>query len=332
VARHRERGERGAVSGERIGIGLYWAASCGGCDLAVLEIHEQLIGIIDAVELVFWPCIMDFKYSDVERMPDGHIDVCLFNGGIRTEENARIARLLRSKSRIMVAYGACSYLGGIPGLANLFSTWSVLERAFCTSESTSNPIGILPEPRTPLGNGREIELTPLLDCVQTLAGVVDVDYSVPGCPPTGEQTLGVLEAVISGTLPGPGAVIGAGHRSVCDECRLERTETRIREFRRPHQAVPDGVHCLLEQGLVCMGPATRSGCRAACIGANMPCRGCYGPAEGVVDQGAKMIAMLGSLVDSEDEEEIARCIATIVDPVGTFYRFGLPGSILGRSR
>ncbi len=320
------------MSEDRIKVGLYWAASCGGCDMSVLEIHEKLIDVLTSVEFVFWPCILDFKYPDVERMPDGHIDVCLFNGGIRTEENRHIARLLRRKSRVMVAHGACSYMGGIPGLANLGSTWSMLERVYCTSESTSNPIGILPEPRTRLGGGREITLTPLLDCVMTLGQVVQVDYSMPGCPPTAEQTLAVLEALVSGRMPAPGSVIGAGDRTVCDECRFERTETRVSEFRRPHQAVPDGVSCLLEQGFVCMGPATRSGCGAGCIDAHMPCRGCYGPAEGVVDQGAKMISMIGSLVDSDDEEEIARCIDTIQDPVGTFYRFGLPGSILGRSR
>lgn len=320
------------MSGGRIKLGLYWAASCGGCEISVLEIHERLLEVLESVEIVFWPCVMDFKYADVERMDDGHMDLCLFNGAIRTEENAHLARLLRRKSKVMVAYGACSYMGGIPGLANLSSSWSMLERVYWSTESTDNPEGILPDAGTPVGDGSSLELTPVLDCVKTLGQVVTVDYFVPGCPPVADQTWNVLEAAVSGRLPERGSVIGAGEKSVCDECRFERRETRIRRFVRPHEVVPDGTTCLLEQGIVCTGPATRSGCGAACPEANMPCRGCYGPADGVIDQGAKMISMIGSLVDSDDEAEIARAVDGIVDPAGTFYRFGLPGSILGRSR
>ena len=78
-----------------------------------------------------------------------------------------------------------------------------------------------------------------------------------------------------------------------------------------------------------MGSATRSGCDAQCLKANMPCRGCYGPAEGVYDQGAKIASAIGSLVDSQgNSERSAKIVEGIVDPVGTFYRFGMSNSIL----
>ena len=110
-------------------LALYWAASCGGCEIAFLEIQEHLLELADAVDLVFCPCLVDTKYADLRALPDGAIDLCLFNGAIRTEENAHLARLLRQKSRALVSFGACAALGGIPGLANLTEPAALLERA-----------------------------------------------------------------------------------------------------------------------------------------------------------------------------------------------------------
>ena len=89
---------------------------------------------------------------------------------------------------------------------------------------------------------------------------------------------------------------------------------------------------MLAQGLVCMGPATRSGCEAACIQGNMPCTGCCGPTSRVRDQGAKILSCLASLVESKEDAEIDRVLNTMPDPVGTFYRYCLPGSLLRRKK
>ena len=68
-------------------LALYWAASCGGCEIAVLGINEKILDVAAAFDIVFWPCATDGKVHDVEKMADGEIDVCLFNGGIRTSEH-----------------------------------------------------------------------------------------------------------------------------------------------------------------------------------------------------------------------------------------------------
>ncbi|MCP4679308.1 MAG: oxidoreductase [Deltaproteobacteria bacterium] len=316
----------------KLKLGLYWAASCGGCDIAVLEIHEKVLDLLEVAEIVFWPCVMDFKYKDVENMRDEEIDVCLFNGAIRNEENQAVADLLRKKSKTLVAYGSCSMAGGIPGLANLNRRAEMFDRIYRTTESTDNPNGTLPKAMTDLGDGKTIALPEVYPHVKTLHQVVDVDYFIPGCPPTDEQTWAVIESIASGDLPAAGSVVGAGLKAVCDECPFEKTDAKVNQFKRPHEVIPDGTSCLMEQGLVCMGPSTRSGCRAQCLNANMPCRGCYGPAEGIADQGGKMIATIGSIIDSEDEKEIAKCVDQLVDPAGTLYRFGLPTSLLEKSK
>ena len=84
---------------------MYWAASCGGCEIAVLNTHEKILDVDANFEVVFWPVAMDAKYKDVEAMEDGSILLTLFNGGIRNDENAQLARLLRKKSKILVAFG-----------------------------------------------------------------------------------------------------------------------------------------------------------------------------------------------------------------------------------
>jgi F420-non-reducing hydrogenase small subunit len=312
-------------------VALYWAASCGGCDIGLLEIGENLLKLIDAVDIVFWPVAMDVKYKDVEAMEDGSIDVCLFNGSIRSSEQEHIAKLLRAKSKVMIAYGACAYQGGIPGLANMYNREMLMERAYLETPSTENPDKVLPQTSYQAPEG-ELTLPLLFDTVKTLAQTVKVEYIIPGCPPEAETTWMALEALINGNMPPVGTVITDSVKSVCDECPRKRDVKKIKKFHRTYEIIPDPEICLLEQGLPCAGIATKGGCGARCPKAGMPCTGCYGPVDGVIDQGAHFMNAIASVIDSNDPEEIAKIIADIRDPAGTFYRYSLPDSVLRRAR
>ena len=308
---------------------FYWAASCGGCEITIAELFMRLITVGELVDIVFWPCAMDFKYDDVEAMEDGEIDVCFFNGAIRTSENEHLAKLLRQKSKILVAFGSCANEGGIPALANLFDAASILERVYKTIPSLDDTRGTIPVPSTQMPEG-EITLPTFYDRVKTLAQTVDVDYYMPGCPPVVEQVWNVLQVILSGQLPAKGAVIGADDKTNCDECPRQKVQAgmRIVEFKRPHEVELDPDLCFLAQGVLCYGPATRAGCGRPCIEGNMPCRGCYGPPDGVVDQGAKLLSAIGALIDTDNPDEIEHTLDSLVDVVGTFYRFSLADSIL----
>ena len=308
----------------------YWAASCGGCDIAILEIGTKILDIAEVADIVFWPCVFDFKYSDVESMDDNSIDICLFNGAIRTSEQEYLAKLLRRKSKVLVAYGSCACEGCIPGLSNVSTKKGTLNNSFLETPSTDNPDKIIPQTKVTVPEG-ELELPEFYETVKTLKDVVDVDYFVPGCPPVVHQTWNVLKAFVDNELPEKGSVIGANKKAVCDECPKERDEkAKIKGFKRPHEIILEDNKCLLEHGIICMGPATRGGCEAQCPVANMPCRGCYGPPEGVVDQGMKMLSAISSMIDSNDPEEIEKIVDGICDPLGTLYRFGLPNSTFKR--
>ena len=177
----------------------------------------------------------------------------------------------------------------------------------------------------------------LFETVRTLDQVVRVDYYMPGCPPESPQIAAVVGLIIQALkgeaqLPPAGSVLGVGDSTVCDECQRKREEKTITEFRRMATFQPNPTDCLLEQGILCAGLATRSGCQARCPSANMPCIGCYGPAPDVIDQGARMMSAVASVVGSDDPKEIRRIMEGIVDPAGTFYKFSLPASLLGHAR
>ena len=108
-----------AETKEKLKFAFYWAASCGGCEIAVLDINEAILDVLKIADVLFWPVAMDVKYKDVEAMEDKHIDVCFFNGGIRNSEQEHLAKLMREKSKFLVAFGACATIGGVPSLANI---------------------------------------------------------------------------------------------------------------------------------------------------------------------------------------------------------------------
>ncbi|MFN2222959.1 MAG: oxidoreductase [Chloroflexota bacterium] len=312
---------------------MYWAASCGGCEIAVLNIGEKILDVDANFDVAFWPVAMDAKYKDVEAMPDKSITLTLFNGGIRNEENEHLAKLLRQKSAILVAFGSCATEGCIPGMAN-FSNPTDIFNAVYDSASTENPDGIRPVYNWQTPEGPAIHIPVFNQTVRTLDQVVDVDYFMPGCPPESHQIAAVVELVIKALkgeaeLPPPGSVIGAGGSTVCDDCPRERNIKKIKKFVRIHEVEEiDPDLCLLEQGILCNGPATRNGCGALCPQAGAACIGCYGPAEGVVDYGARLMTAVASVIDSRDPDEIEAILDGIPDPAGSFYRFSLAHSLL----
>ncbi len=243
----------------------------------------------------------------------------------------------------MVAFGSCAYEGCIPALSNLTSKEATFNTVYKNNPSLDNPQGFIPTTSVQVAEG-ELTIPEFFDTVNSLDQVVDVDYYLPGCPPEPEQIWAVLQVIVSalteGTpLPPKGSIVGVSNAAVCEECNLKKDEKTITRFYRPHEIVPEPGLCLLEQGLMCMGPATRGGCDALCPKVGIGCRGCYGPMPGVEDQGAKMLSAIASVIGAGDETmeeaqleaEIQAVVDTIADPAGTFYRFSMAHSLLRRA-
>ena len=281
---------------------------------------------------------MDFKKKDIEALDDGEIAVSFINGAIRLEEQEKMVKLLRQKSGLVVAFGACAHIGGIPGLGNFCTKETIFQRVYQEVPTVENPKGITPQEKTTVAVG-ELTLPEFYDTVKTLAQTIAVDYYLPGCPPPPDLVMNAVNAILKGELPEKGAVL-APKKALCDTCPRNETKPEklsIKEIKRPYEIIVDPEKCFLEQGLICHGPFTRSGCGETCITANMPCRGCFGPLDGVTDQGAKGLSAIVSILGLEDEEkmtdnEVKELIDGVADPAGTFYRYSLPASLLKRKR
>jgi len=318
---------------------FYWAASCGGCEIAVLDINEKILEVIKNADILFWPVAIDTKYKDVEALPDNYFDFCFFNGSIRNSEQEHLAKLLRKKSKNLVAFGSCACEGCIPGLANLYKKEDILKRAFLETESTKNPKEIIPQEAIPY-NGEKIVSSEFYSQVFPLDEIVTVDYYLPGCPPPTGLIILAMEKIFNNEDIFKKSVL-APVKSLCDTCeRNESFPKKLPAIKRMIDIQPDPKTCFLAQGIICLGPATRSGCNNLCIKGNAPCSGCLGPLPEVVDQGAKMISALASILLLDEERKnyedfyqiLERELAKIKDPIGTFYMYSLAKAILNKRR
>lgn len=306
-------------------VAFYWCASCGGCEEAVLDLAEGVLNVVAAVDIVFWPVALDFKAKDIEAMDDGEIAISFVNGAVRTSHQLEMARLMRRKSKLVVAFGACAQMGGIPGLANLTTAKDTLREVYGDGDLPALEFR---------ANGHTLKLPKLFDCVFALDRAIPVDYYVPGCPPSPKIVTEMFQTLLDGPLPEPGAVLAPDH-AMCDECPRRDgrpQELKLDRFHRVHERIIDTDKCILAQGIPCLGPATRAGCGSRCIAGNMPCTGCFGPTSRMRDYGGKALCSIASVIDGNEVAEIDRVFEGIVDPVGTFYRYSLPSSFLERKR
>jgi len=324
------------IMGKKYLMAIVPGEVCGGCDMAIIDLHEKLLDVLGDIEIVYWPIAMDFKEEDIDTLEE--IDIAIFQGGIRTEKQKELVEKVARKSRVKIAFGACACFGGIPDLADLYGSENILKTAYLESPSTTNDVGVIP------GRCSEKSLVcapKLLEENYKVDDIIDVDIYMPGCPPPTDLIGEAIEILLRHFKEGKpiqkGLVI-APIKTLCDECDREKPETiEISKFRRIHEGEVDPKKCFLAQGIICLGPITRGGCGLKCIKANMPCRGCMGPAPEVIDPGAKMVSALAALVEIANEpklsdEELAERVKQIQDPVGLFYRFTFGLNILQKVR
>jgi F420-non-reducing hydrogenase small subunit len=224
--------------------------SCSGCHISLLGLGEDLLSVLNHLEIVFSPLLMDQKNAQP-------CDLGIVEGAPRNEDDVKHLKELREKAKKIIAIGSCACYGGITGLANLTSAEGILAEAYQSAP------------------GKTPKLQPR---IYPLDHFITVDWYIPGCPPLPNVLAEALIALINGKEP--------PHHNlpVCAECK-RKAEIKINEkFVRSIEKVPEPNECLLSQGYICLGSVTRGGCEATCTKAGLPCLGCRGPADRVLSE------------------------------------------------
>ena len=275
-----------------------WLNSCSGCEIAILNLGETLLAVLPQLEFVHIPVLMDHKYfgqtgeGDVHHLEIPPAVVGLISGGIRNQEHLEVAEAMRRSCQVVIALGTCATHGGIPSLINSFDNEDLFERYYRGSETTD-----------PHATPNDPVLPGLLDRTYALDEKIKVDLYLPGCPPHPDQIGEAIVALLEGRAP------QLPTKSVCDTCpTIREGKGKVKKVRRfiqnahfePGTPLSE-MHCLLEQGYLCMGPVTRAGCAGAqgvaprCLVARVPCRGCFGP---VQHDGNQLLDMLNALASN----------------------------------
>jgi F420-non-reducing hydrogenase small subunit len=312
-------------------VAIYWLGACAGCDESIVDLNEAILPVTDAVDIILWPVAMDFKLEKIRSMQDGEIALSIISGSVRNSDHQEMAELLRKKSQTVLAFGTCACFGGSPGLANFTTKEDIFNWVYRDAPTVVNPKNSFPQPKSNV-NGKTLTLPEFFDHVYTLNQFIEVDYYLPGCPPTPDLISNALNSFLSSTLP-PKRSSLAPSKALCDTCprnKMKPSRLEIKSFKRIHHVDADPEICFLAQGIICLGPATRTGCGEACIRINIPCRGCFGPVPSIAGFSPKYLSTLTSLIQVEKDEDIEKAVDSIDDPAGLLYRFTQPSSILGR--
>lgn len=272
-----------------------WLNSCSGCEISIVDMGERLLDVLQVADIVHIPALVDSKYfgplGDQKHLSLPEADVGLISGGIRNEEHLEVAHEMRRKCKIIIALGTCATHGGIPALANSYTPGQIMERAFTTE--TTDKTDAYPSDGVPR----------MLETCCAVDEKIKVDIYLPGCPPHPDQVFNALVALVQGKP------LSVSNKSVCDTCpTVRKGKGELKQVRRflqapQYQAADEPLNqmrCLLEQGLLCMGPVTHAGCGGdavtpRCISARVPCRGCSGP---VRHEGNQLLDMLNALASN----------------------------------
>lgn len=165
-------------------ISTDWLAACAGCHMSLLDIDERIAEIAELVEIRSTP-ITDLKVPDKEGVTVG-----MLTGAVNLSTHEEVAHRMRSRCKILVAFGDCAVFGGVVAQRNMCGLKAALERAYIETESTDTS-GKIPT---------DSELGVPTD-VRALHEIVPVDVFLPGCPPDPDIIYYVLCELANGRIP-----------------------------------------------------------------------------------------------------------------------------------
>ncbi len=245
----------------KIKVAFMQLSDCWGCHQSLINTHLGLLSVLPALEIVYWPAIVDFKHESLKAREPGSILVGFVEGAIRTKADLDNAKLMREKCALIINFGSCACYGSVAGLANQWDIETLKKRKFTEVESATNETPTIPTENLPEFQEKIINVDKF----------INVDAYMAGCPPRPEQIVSAI-AFLLGQKPLPMSDL-----AFCNDCSLN-TEG-----------------CLMENGTMCFGPITSMGCSLKCTGNNNPCVGCFGPSRTIAARAEKLNEMSKNL-------------------------------------
>lgn len=227
--------------------------------MALVDLHEKLLQLMDTMEFVRIPVLMDEK-----GYPSANVGI--IEGAIRSDHDRKAAIALRESVKTLIAFGTCAVYGGPSGIGWLHKPDSLLDTVFRSGPTT--------EPAT----GNDETLPELEQSVVPIDEVVPVDLYLPGCPPHPywiAQALGALHDPEQHVLE---------QKTVCSMCdRVMKKQSGV-SLQKGAVSAPDEKTCLLSQGIVCLGSVTMQRCQSPCPNRGIACTGCAGPSFDIITE------------------------------------------------
>lgn len=287
-------------------VSTEWLSGCSGCHIAVVDLHEKILGLVDDVEFVRSPVLMDEK--DYPKA-----DVGLVEGAVRSEHDRVALKKMRDSVDKLVAFGSCAVYGGPSGMGWLYPNQAVMEKAYGPGPTTTGD-------EKPDGDAPKLEPS-----VVPIDEVVEIDLYLPGCPPHPYFIATGLRALLD---PGTKSLTG---KPVCSECDRKMVKTEGVSLLPGEVTADDPDTCFLSQGVVCMGSVSLNRCQAPCPNVGVACTGCAGPSVDMIAEPhldfRTMIARRMNLLTGIPTEDV---VSYFERDAKTFYAYALASPVLYR--
>ena len=285
-------------------ISTEWLSGCSGCHIAVVDLHEKLLNLVEMAEFVRLPVLMDEK----EYPP---ADVGIVEGAVRSEHDREALLKLRNSVKKLIAFGSCAVYGGPSGIGWLYGRDVVIDRVY--GKGPTNAGGELPDAGA----------VKLEEGVVPVDEVVTVDLYLPGCPPHPYFIASGIARMLG--LPSP-PLTG---KTVCADCERKMVKRDGVQLKRGAVMADDDSLCFLSQGVICLGSVTLNRCLTPCPGVGVACTGCNGPSLDIITEPhldiRNLIARRMGLLSGIPADEIKTYIE---QEAKTFYAYALASPVI----
>jgi len=163
-------------------IAILSLTCCEGCQVSIFDLGERFLEFLTKVN------IGDFKMA--EELPDvKHYDIAIVEGTPITKEQLRRLKVVRKKSKTLIALGACACVGGPQEIKDYRGDKNrMIRQIYPNIRGIDNPN------------------------IKSVKELVKVDLEIPGCPINKEEFFRMINELLAGKKP------EIEQKPVCEEC------------------------------------------------------------------------------------------------------------------